>query len=94
MREAGPSAQWRLRNSAYAPRCFAAAAADRFALVAQDHSSGKLNLLVVAPTGLASATPIDGGIVPAALRGVTLRDDGRLYVQTSAQGVLAFQPAP
>jgi outer membrane protein assembly factor BamB len=89
----GTSASWALKSLAYAPRSYAAAGAgDRFVVAARRNSNGQLVLLVVEPDGVVSAAPWGNG-APTTLRGITLREDGRVLVQTVGQvGVKFFQP--
>lgn len=96
VRDDGASAAWAVQNSAYAPKSFSAAgAANRFVVTAREAASGELKLLVVDPTGVVGATSWGTGVVPSTLKGVTLRDDGWVFVQTwGPVGSKAFRPMP
>jgi outer membrane protein assembly factor BamB len=93
LRDNGTSASWALKIPAYAPRSYAAAGADdRFVVAARRNTNGRLALLVVQPDGVVSAAPWGNGDPPT-LRGITLREDGRVFVQTEGQvGVKVFKP--
>jgi outer membrane protein assembly factor BamB len=93
VKDNGDTASWALKSLAYAPRSYAAAGKDdRFVLAARRQANGQLLLLVVEPDGVVSATPWGNG-EPTTLKGVTLREDGRVMVQAVGQvGVKIFQP--
>jgi hypothetical protein len=84
------------QTPAYIPKSQSAAGADnRFAVVAADPGTQELQLLVVDPSGIVSATPWGEGDLPTDLKGLTLREDGWVFVQTSGtNAVKAFAPVP
>jgi len=95
VQDQGTTAAWVLQNSAYSPKSYAASgAANRFVVTAKATASGALKLLVVDPAGIVSVTPWSG-TVSNNLRGITLRDDGWVFVQTGGvSSIQAFRPAP
>ena len=84
------------QTPAYVPMSYSTAGANnRFVLIAADPDTQELQLLVVDPDGIVSATPWGAGDVPTDLKGITLREDGWVFVQTSGTiAVKAFAPAP
>jgi outer membrane protein assembly factor BamB len=96
VQDQGNSAAWVVQNTSYSPKSFAAAGVnDRFVLMGIDNSTLELKLLVVDPTGVLSASSWGTGDLPTSIQGVSLRDDGWVFVQTSGTvAVKAFAPAP
>jgi hypothetical protein len=96
VKDLGARANWAVQDSDYVPKSFAAAGAgNRFVLAAREGSSGSVKLLVVQPSGVLSASPWGAGTVPGTIKGLTLRNDGWVFLQTSGTlSVKAFAPAP
>jgi hypothetical protein len=95
IRDRGASAEWLFKDTNYAPRSFGAAGdRNRFVLAARDKAADALVLLVLGPDGVVSSTPWGTGLTPSTLKGVTLRDDGWVFVQTLGKAaVKVFKPA-
>jgi len=92
----GSSAQWSLQDTNFVPASSAAAGPDdRFVVTGRVGVGGPLQLLVVEPDGVFSASPWGAADPPDTLKGLTVRQDGWVFVQTWGQvGVRAFQPLP
>ena len=78
VKDDGDSARWVVQpNSAYVPKSLSTSGAgNRFVLIAADATTQELQLLVVDPSGIVSATPWGAGDVPTDLKGITVREDG------------------
>jgi hypothetical protein len=95
IRDRGASATWLFQDTNWEPRSFGAAGRnERFVLAARDKATGEDALLVLKPEGVHSATPWGPGLTPPAMKGVTIRDDGWVFVQTTGKAaVKVFKPA-
>jgi hypothetical protein len=96
LQDFGVGARWILKDSKYVPASSSAAGSPhRFALIGRDPVNRQLSVIVAAPGGIVSATPLGGSFMPSAVKAATLRDDGWLFFQTvGMDSVRAFAPSP
>ena len=93
--DTGAAAEIVYENADYTPVSNPVAGLDdRFAVLAKNEITGALELLVLDPSGIVSASPWGDNFPPDQLGGLVLNDDGWIYVTglDGRTGLVAFRP--
>ncbi len=97
-RNTGAAAEVAFQTSDYLPRSLGAAAGEgRFVLAVEEVASGELFLAVIdVAAGTLTTSPWAAGVSPATLRGISVRQDGAVVVQSWGRrdNVVVFSAAP